>query len=197
MPSGWTQQNQQQLTLVFIKLICFHNHDVTFIVKIKPSLELDVTVCGQRMTTDQLSLVGLPRKAKSLHDLYFTFTRVSEYNVCKGNSVKEFMNVITEETQIKTSIGKKNEKQYNNIKIYSFPCLLLYRGKHNMRPAVSNFVYTKSYLLSILCPASINLDGTKASFEITVCVSKGRSNFYTSLLIAIKRRNEIKNENNA
>ena len=74
------------------------------------------------------------------------------------------MNVITEETQIKISIGKKTK---NNITILKFIVfhVFYYRGKHNMQPAVSNFVYTKSYSLSILCPASI---GTKALFEITV-----------------------------
>ena len=76
------------------------------LVTIDQSLDLTLQLDGHKLNLDEFQI---PNKVNSFRQLNSVLSQIKGYCVCQGNLIEDFADILTEETQTTTIMGKIQE----------------------------------------------------------------------------------------
>ena len=83
-----------------------HKLLIVILVTIDQSLDLTLQLDGHKLNLDEFQI---PNKVNSFRQLNSVLSQIKGYCVCQGNFIEDFADILTEETQTTTIMGKIQE----------------------------------------------------------------------------------------
>ena len=107
IPTGWNKlDHEESLVLARLYSSSGNAQAVVILVTIDQSLDLTLQLDGHKLNLDEFQI---PNKVNSFRQLNSVLSQIKGYCVCQGNLIEDFADILTEETQTTTIMGKIQE----------------------------------------------------------------------------------------